>query len=81
MEGDFVRGLRYPVADYSRAVRQCKSPHHLPVLGSDCRASSYFVLHTQPGSSIGHGLIPGIAIHGDAAADTRIPHRTCVPIP
>lgn len=81
MEGDFIQGLRYPVADSSRAVRQCKSPHHLPALGSDCRASSYFVLHTQSGSSIGSGWIPGIVIHGDAAADTCIPRHTCVSVP
>lgn len=71
MEGDFVRSLRYPVADSSRAVRQCKSPHHLPAPGSDFRASSYFVLHTQPGSSIGLGLIPGVAIHGAMSANFK----------
>lgn len=69
--GDFVRSLRYPVAYTFRAVRQCKSPLQLPARGSDCRASSHFVSHDRPCSSIGLGLLLCIAVHGAVSAKTR----------
>jgi hypothetical protein len=35
----------------------------------NCRASSYFVLHSKPGSSIGFGQTMSIAIHGALEAN------------
>ena len=79
--GDFARSLRYPVADSSRAIRQCKSPLQLPAHQSDCRASSHFVSHDQPCSSIGLGLHLFIAVHGAVSANTRTHLLTCVYVP
>lgn len=79
--GEFVRSLRYPVADSFRAVRQCKSPLQLSAPGSICRASSHFVSHHRPCSSIGLGLPLGIAVHGAVSANTRTHRLTCVYVP
>ena len=49
MGGDFVRGLRNPVADSSSAVRQCKS--HTLYLFLWQLPCQLIVLHDQPGSS------------------------------
>jgi hypothetical protein len=69
LEGRFVRSLRYPMADLSKADRQCKSPHPLPAPGSVAVPAHTSYNIPRRVVSIGLGLILGIGIHGALGAN------------